>query len=222
MQEQIAETRHKIDLKTWERRSLFDFFKSFSEPYHGVCLRVDCTETFRYAHEHHLSIFLSLLHRSLVAAHHVENFRTRIVDGAVWRYERINGGSAVGRPNGTIGFGHYRFSEPIKEFVDEASVEVERVRQREDVERYPDANLIRYSVLPWFDFTSISHARDFSKDDSAPRITFGKITDTASRCTMPVSIHVHHALADGLHVAQFVEHFQKLLDAPEAHLIRST
>jgi hypothetical protein len=23
---------------------------------------------------------------------------------------------------------------------------------------------------------------------------------------MPVSIHVHHALADGLHVAQFVEH----------------
>lgn len=222
MQEPVAETKQKIDLKTWERRSLFDFFKSFSEPYHGVCLRVDCTETFRYAQEHHLSIFLSLLHRSLVAAHHVENFRTRIVDAAVWRYERINGGSAVGRPNGTIGFGHYRFRESVKEFVDESSIEVERVRQRDDVERYADANLIRYSVLPWFDFTSISHARDFSKDDSAPRITFGKITETDSRCTMPVSIHVHHALADGLHVAQFVEHFQKLLDAPEAHLIRST
>ena len=38
---------------------------------------------------------------------------------------------------------------------------------------------------------------------------------------MPVSIHVHHALADGLHVAQFVEHFQKLLDAPESHLSSS-
>ncbi|NYF90834.1 CatA-like O-acetyltransferase [Tunturiibacter empetritectus] len=31
---------------------------------------------------------------------------------------------------------------------------------------------------------------------------------------MPVSIHVHHALADGLHVAQFVEKFQYCLDAP--------
>jgi chloramphenicol O-acetyltransferase type A len=31
---------------------------------------------------------------------------------------------------------------------------------------------------------------------------------------MPVSIHVHHALADGLHVAQFVELFQTLLDSP--------
>jgi chloramphenicol O-acetyltransferase type A len=153
-----------------------------------VCLRVDCTETFRYAQEHHFSIFLSLLHGSLVAAHHIENFRTRIVDGAVWRYERINGGSAVGRPNGTIGFGHSRFRESIKEFVDEASIEVERVRRRDDVERYPEANLIRYSVLPLFDFTCISHARDFSKDDSAPRITFGKITETASP--------LHHA---GIH-----------------------
>ena len=77
-------------------------------------------------------------------------------------------------------------------------------------------NLIRYSVLPWFDFTSISHARDFSLADSAPRITFGKITEADGRCTMPVSIHAHHALADGLHVAQFVEKFQQSLDAPDS------
>jgi len=218
MQELVA-GKQKIDLETWERRAIFDFFKSFTEPYHGVCLRVDSTATFRYAKEHRLSVFLSLLHRSLAAAHHVENFRTRIVDGAVWRYEQINGGSAVGRPNGTIGFGHYRFQNRIKEFVDEASVEIERVRNRNDVERYPEANLIRYSSLPWFDFTSISHARDLSHNDSAPRITFGKITEKDGRCTMPISIHVHHALADGLHVAQFVDHFQRLLDAPDSNSV---
>jgi chloramphenicol O-acetyltransferase type A len=33
---------------------------------------------------------------------------------------------------------------------------------------------------------------------------------------MPVSIHVHHGLADGMHVAEFVEHFQKLLDTPDS------
>jgi len=208
------ERRQKIDLQTWERRALFAFFQSFSEPYHSVCIRVDCTATYNYAKEHGLSVFLSFLHRSLAAAQQVENFRTRIVDGAVWRYEEINGGSAVGRPDGTIGFAHYRFQERIKDFVKDAAVEVERVRERNDLERYPDANLIRYSTLPWFDFTSISHARDFSKDDSAPRITFGKMTETGGLRTMPVSIHVHHALADGLHVAQFVGHFQKLLNAP--------
>ncbi len=76
--------------------------------------------------------------------------------------------------------------------------------------------MIRYSVLPWFDFTSVSHARDFPRGDSAPLITFGKITEAVSRRTMPVSIHAHHALVDGLHVAQFVEKFQQALDAPES------
>jgi chloramphenicol O-acetyltransferase type A len=216
MQEIVIGSRRKINLETWERRASFDFFKSFTEPYHGVCLRVDCTETYRYAKEHRLSVFLSLLHRSLVAAHQVENFKTRIVDGIVWSYELINGGSAVGRENGTIGLGHYQFQPRIDEFVREAAIEVDRVKQRDDIERYPEANLIRYSVLPWFDFTSISHARDFSHEDSAPRITFGKITEAGDRCTMPVSIHVHHALVDGLHVAQFVEKFQCCLDAPDS------
>ena len=215
MQEIVVGNRQKIDMETWERRAVFHVFKNFTEPYHGVCLRIDCTATYRYAKQHRLSVFLSLLHRSLVASQQVENFRTRIVEGTVWRYERINGGSAVGRANGTIGFGHYQFYPRIEEFVREASIELDRVRQRDDMERYPDVNLIRYSVLPWFDFTSISHARDFAHEDSAPRITFGKITEADGRSTMPVSIHVHHALADGLHVAQFVEKFQQALDAPD-------
>jgi chloramphenicol O-acetyltransferase type A len=219
MRESVAQARQQVDLEKWERRALFPFFHSFSEPFHGVCLRVDCTATYNFAKAQGFSVFLSLLHRSLVAAQQIENFRTRIVDGAVWRYEVVNGGSAVGRPNGTIGFAHYPYRGRIAEFVGEASVEVERVRQRDDLERPEDANLIRYSTLPWFDFTSISHARDFSHEDSAPRITFGKITETAGRRTMPVSIHVHHGLADGLHVAQFVDHFQKFLDAPDSQAV---
>jgi len=216
MEEIVVGSRQKINLEAWERRAAFHFFKDFTEPYHGVCLRVDCTATYRYAKQHQLSVFLSLLHRSLVAAHQVENFRTRIVEGTVWLYKQIHGGSAVGRANGTIGMGHYQFRARIDEFVREAAMELERVRQRDDIERYPEANLIRYSVLPWFDFTSISHARDLSQADSAPRITFGKITEADGRCTMPVSIHAHHALADGLHVAKFVEKFQHSLDAPDS------
>ena len=204
-----------IDLETWERAPLYELFGSFSEPFHGVCLRVDCTEAFRYAKDLRISVFLTLLHRSLAAANQVENFKTRIVDGAVLKYTTIHGGSAVGRSNGTIGFGYYVYQPELIEFVRKASLEVERIKQRNDLERHVAQDLIRYSVLPWFDFTSISHARDFATRDSAPKITFGKITDAGGRCTMPVSIHVHHALADGLHVAQFVEQFERYLGAPE-------
>jgi chloramphenicol O-acetyltransferase type A len=205
----------QVDLETWERSALFHLFDAFSEPFHGVCLRVDCTESFRFAKESRISVFLTLVHRALVAAHQVENFMTRIVDGGVWRYATIHGGSAIGRPNGTIGFGHYPYQPELVAFVREASVEVERVKSRDDLERYTGQDLIRFSVLPWFDFTSISHARSFSVPTSAPQITFGKITEGGGRFTMPVSIHVHHALADGLHVAQFVSKFEQYLASPE-------
>jgi chloramphenicol O-acetyltransferase type A len=215
MEKKFSAEPVRIDLKTWERAPLYELFGSFSEPFHGVCLRVDCTEAFRYAKDLGISVFLTLLHRSLAAANQVENFRTRIVDGEVWKYATIHGGSAVGRPNGTIGFGYYVYQPELVEFVGKAALEVERVRQRNDLERHVAQDLIRYSVLPWFDFTSVSHARDFATRDSAPKITFGKITDAGGRCTMPVSIHAHHALADGLHVAQFVEQFERYLVAPE-------
>jgi chloramphenicol O-acetyltransferase type A len=104
----------------------------------------------------------------------------------------------------------------MMEFVREAAVELERVKGRSDLERYAGQNVIRYSVLPWFDFTSISHARDFGASDSAPKITFGKITEAYGRRTMPVSIHVHHGLTDGSHVGEFVELFEQALGAPES------
>lgn len=216
MQNRVPGEAVQIDLNTWVRGPLFELFSNISEPFHGVCLRVNCTETFRYAKDSGTSFFLALIHRSLAAAHQVENLKTRIVDGEVWKYKVIHGGSAVGRPNGTIGFGYYLYQPELRHFVLEASQELERVRDRNDLERYVGQDLIRFSVLPWFDFTSVSHARDFAWRDSAPRITFGKVTEAAGRCTMPVSIHVHHALVDGLHVAQFVENFESRLALPES------
>jgi chloramphenicol O-acetyltransferase type A len=216
MELQPASDATQIDLDTWERRPLYDLFSAFNEPFHGVCLRVDCTESFRYAKDSRISVFLTLLHRALAAAQQVENFRTRIVDGAVWQFATIHGGSAVGRPNGTIGFAYYPYLPELVSFVQQSTFAMEAVRARTDLERHTNQDLIRFSVLPWLDFTSIDHARNFSTQDSAPKITFGKITETNGRHTMPVSIHAHHALADGLHVAQFVERFQQCLADPES------
>ncbi|WP_334241863.1 CatA-like O-acetyltransferase [Terriglobus sp. ADX1] len=202
------EACRKIDLTTWPRTALFHFFHSFSEPFHGVCIRMDCTEAFAYAKAKNLSIFLTQVHCALTAAQHVQNFRTRILDGEPWEFERINAGCAIGRPNGTIGFAHYPYHDDLHEFVRVGSLAIEQSRISNDLERPPAQNLIRFSSLPWLDFTSISHARNYGADDSAPRITFGKITDNEDRKTLPVSIHVHHGLVDGSHVGEFVDLLQ--------------
>lgn len=208
--------RTPIDMATWPRKSVYEFFSAFTEPFHGICLRLDCTATRLYARAHHIPVFIPLLQRALTASMLVENLRLRIVDGAVWRYEFIHGGCVVARPNNTIGFTSFPYQPTIVEQYQTALPAIERTRARLDLERTPMQNLIRFSSLPWLDFTDLSHARNFAFADSAPRITFGKITENNGRFSMPVSINVHHALVDGLHLGLFFEHFERLLDNPEA------
>jgi chloramphenicol O-acetyltransferase type A len=90
---------------------------------------------------------------------------------------------------------------------------MERIRNTTGLPRTTSNNLIRYSVLPWIDFTSLSHARAFSRPDSCPRITFGKMTEHDGKRSMPLSIHVNHALIDGRDLGQYLELLQELMNA---------
>ena len=74
-----------------------------------------------------------------------------------------------GRDNGTFGYGHVLFYPSLTEFIAEAGKEVQRVKNTSDLTRTTAQNIIRFSSLPWVDFTSISHARMFSTTDSLPQ-----------------------------------------------------
>ena len=54
--------------------------------------------------------------------------------------------------------------------------------------------------------------RNYSFPHSSPKITFGKVIESNDGLKMPVSVHAHHALMDGIHVAQFFNEFQENLD----------
>jgi chloramphenicol O-acetyltransferase type A len=129
-------------------------------------------------------------------------------------YDTINASPTIMRPNGTFGFGHIIHDRSFGRFLDGAEQEISRVQSSADL--FPPAdtgeNIIHLSTLPWLNFTSVSHARMYSIPDSVPKISFGRITDIDGQKIMPVSIHVHHALVDGMHVGQYVQAFQDLLN----------
>lgn len=205
--------KQKLDLSRWPRREHFAFFNAFEEPYYGVTVKLDCTTAYRIARQRNVSFFLYSLYQSLVAANQIDAFRLRIEDDEVFLYNRIDAGSVIDRPDGTFGYGLLPYSENLTTFIEAANLEIARVRSTTGLTRTPSNNLIRYSVLPWIDFTSLSHARSLSRRDTCPYITFGKMTEHDGTRSMPISVHVNHALVDGLHLGQFLERLQQLLNA---------
>ena len=82
----------------------------------------------------------------------------------------------------------------------------------------PADDAIHFTVLPWASFTSFSHARNWGREDSVPKIAFGKFTEENQRTKLPISVEVHHALMDGLHVGRYLSLMQETLLMPESYV----
>jgi len=202
---------HRLDLATWNRRLHFDFFRSFDEPFFGVTSQVPCTGAYERCEAAGHSFFLYYLHATLSAVHEVTPFRYRIDAEGVMVHERVDASPTISRPDGTFGYAYVRYDADFEAFQATARAEVARVRAANDLHpSTSDDAVIHFSSLPWLNFTALSHPRPAlttaqAVPDSAPKVCFGKRHRAEGTLQMPVSVHVHHALMDGQHVAQFFE-----------------
>ncbi len=203
----------KINIDTWKRRDHFKLFSQFEEPFFGVVVNIDCSKAHVNAKADKKSFFLHYLYRALKAANSIEEFRYRILNNDIILHEEASVSTTINRPNGTFGFGYFDYNADENIFIANAQKAIAEVQSTEGLKpSQPGASEIHFSAIPWVDFTSLSHARSFTFPDSAPKISFGKLTDKDGIKTMAVSIHIHHGLADGYHVGQFVKQFQKLMN----------
>ena len=201
----------KIDTRTWARREIFEFFKDFDEPYFGISIELDCTKAYDYAKKRGISFFLYYLYLTLKAVNQNEAFKYRIEGEDLFLYDVINGSATIDRDDGTFGFSHILYFEELDLFLEKATEEVIQVRTTNQLMRSGiGENVIHFSSLPWIEFTHVSHPRSYKKRDSIPKITFGKYHRRNERILIPVSVHVNHAVADGLHVGLFFETLKKL------------
>ncbi|GAA4274736.1 chloramphenicol acetyltransferase [Aquimarina gracilis] len=205
----------KLDLNSWNRKEHFEFFGGFDEPFFGISTNLDFTRGYQKIKDMGYPYFLFYLHKSLKAANSVEAFRYRIENKEVYLYDRIHASPTIGREDHTFGFSFMEYNEDFETFVSKSQKEIDAVKNSKGL-RHSNAakrlDTIHYSSIPWYNFTGLSHARHFQFKDSVPKISFGKYTKTEGKLTLPVSVHVHHGLADGYHVGQYLETFQKLLN----------
>ena len=209
-------SRYLLDIDNWKRKDHFHFFRQFEEPFFGVTVNVDCTNAYKIAKEKGFSFFLYYLYHSLCAANAIEPFHYRIVEDGVMVYDKVNASPTINRPDGTFGFSYIDYYPDLGQFLSSAKKEIERVQNSTGlIPAVSGENVIHYSSVPWIRFTSLSHARAFSFKDSIPKISFGKMVEENGRQNMPMSVHVHHALMDGFHVAQYIDMFEELLNTAQ-------
>jgi chloramphenicol O-acetyltransferase type A len=204
-----------LDLANWSRRELFEFFIDYTNPYFNICTRIDVTKLVTFVRERQTKISLALHYFALRIANEIEPFRYRLKDRQVIIYDVVNGGTTVLLPNESFSYAYFDYQRDFEKFVSDMGKAVDELRSgsgalkptmRDDV--------IYHTTLPWISFTSFAHARNKSRGESIPRFVFGKFTQENGRLMMPISVEVHHALMDGLHVGRFFNQLEEALADP--------
>jgi chloramphenicol O-acetyltransferase type A len=210
-----------LDLAAWPRRDAFEYFRGFDKPYFNVCVRLDVARLQQaVADLRRGSMALAYHFIALRLANQIEAFRYRLDGGRVRVHPWVDGSTTVLREDGSFGFADLAHHTNFAAFAarSAAAIAASRAGRLPFAPRPDDMACIHFTTLPWLHFTSFSHARNWGREDSVPKLAFGRIEVDGPRAWMPLSVEVHHALMDGLHVGQFVQGFEGALQAPMAWL----
>ena len=160
-----------------------------------------------------INFFVYYLHKTIVAVNKIENFRYRIERDDVYLFDKINASATILRDDKTFGFSEIEYDEKLSNFESNFIKESSRVQNTTGLfTREYNENIIHFSALPWVNFTSISHSRNFSIPDSCPKFSFGKMTDENGVKKIPMAVYVHHGLIDGYHLGLFFQEFERLMN----------
>jgi len=209
----------ELDVTSWARRDLFEFFRDYDNPYFNICARVEVTRLLEVLRDRPgVGVSLAYHYFALRVANEIEPFRFRLKDGKVIVHDVINGGTTVMLPNESFSYAYFAYQEDFEKFSSEAEQAIKRVQAQGSLKPTMRDDLIYFTTLPWVSFTSFAHARNRGRGDSVPRIAFGKFMKENERTMLPISVEVHHALMDGLHAGRYLIRFEEMLMEPETYL----
>ena len=199
----------KVDYAAWERREIFDFFSGSSNPFYMVTFRQNVTKLVQYTKQNRISFYYALVYLCTKAINSVPAFHYVIRQSDVyWLPERSPSFTDLKKGSGLFHIVTMPCADSMIDFCEQAG---ERSRKQSvfiDTDMESDA-LIFFSCIPWVDMTALTNERDWSsqeaKDDSIPRIAWGKYVKTGDQLELGMSIEVNHRLIDGIHIGQFAE-----------------
>lgn len=208
-------TYQQLELESWPRKEHFNFFKDFTHPYFNVCVTLNMASLHTKCRTNNVSFSAAYLFALAQAIEAIPEMRYRLVEGKPVCYEKVELSVVSLAADNTFRFVTIPMETEfttfqaqlsvLKEIAHQENLFSERVQKNE-----ARADVCHVSILPWLNFTSFSHATTQGVSQGIPKCVFGKY-DSATGMT-PLSIDVHHALMDGLHVAKFIAELQKKLD----------
>ncbi|WP_411029100.1 CatA-like O-acetyltransferase [Spongiimicrobium sp. 3-5] len=206
----------EIIFKSEHRKKHFKFFNSMSKPYFNITANVDVTSLLSHIKKEKLPVTPSIVYLIAKTANAIPELRWRIREGKVVEHRIVHPSFTVFTEVADVfSFCTVAYQKNAKEFIRTAEEQSKRMRNEPSLEDEKDRDdYLFLSAIPWVSFTGFEHAMHQNPSDSVPRITWGKFFELNGKTLMPLSLQLHHAVADGRHAGKYFEQLENLSKNP--------
>lgn len=203
-----------IDLNTWERSTHYQFFRRMDYPHYNICANIDITHFLQAIQEKGLPFYYAMIFAAARAVNEVEALRYRIRGDQVILHDAIHPSfTDMSEDTDLFKMVTVDMEDSMDAFTLKAQDKSNRQKDyfvAKDLEGRDD--LIYITCIPWVSFTSLSHTISFNRDDSIPRIAWGKHFSDGDKILLPFSVQAHHSFVDGIHIGRYIDYLQHYID----------
>lgn len=209
-----------IDTEKWKRKEHFEFFYRMDYPQYNICANIDITHFLTFTKKHKLAFYYAMIYAATKAANECENFRYRVrEDKQIVLHDKLHPSFTDMQEDSTddlFKFVTLELDNSISDFVSKAKESSAQQKLYFDYDPLIGRDDFVYiTCIPWISFTHLSHTISINRNDSVPRISWGKYFEQDGKTLLPFSVQVHHAFVDGIHVGQYFEKLQSYLNKTE-------
>lgn len=209
-----------IDMETWPRKEHFEYYRTKIKCGYSCTIRLDVTKFLSQVKSKHLKFYPSFIYCVSKLVNETKEFRMTVdKDGNPGYFD-------VSYPNFTIFHDDTKtFSDiwteyypDFKTFYDNAVNTMEKYKDVHGIKARKEQpeNFFCISCVPWLTYTSYNTSVPGGEPNLFPIITFGKFTaDEKGIYTMPFTLNISHAAADGYHTSKFFNDLQILINSIE-------
>lgn len=203
-----------VDLNTWKRGKLFQFYIDKMRIVMSLTVDIDVTNLITYAKNNNLSFYSSMMWIvSKVINSHDEFKYSWDKDGNLIKWDYVSPSYTIFNSDETFTKFVSEYSNDLLEFSKRIENDKEKYKNERGIIENQPSNFFDVSCLPWVKYKHFDlHVFDEGKF-LAPVVTWGKYEQENEKFIMPLTMNIHHAVADGFHLSRFFNEVQNLINS---------
>lgn len=204
----------KIQFSDPHRQKHFDFFRRMDQPHFSVTANVSISPLIDKLRKMNLSFTPVMVYCIAATANKIPTFRQRIRGEEVVEHDLVHPSfSILPEVSDVFSFCYVDFQYEFDAFIQDCLGRMDIIRKNPSFEDEPGRDdYLFLSSFPWVSFVGVTHAMHYTPVDSVPRIAWGKYFEENGQIKMPLNVQAHHAVVDGMHMGQFFQQFEALMN----------